>query len=338
MNHRRFVATLILAAALPLSAHAQTKILFNSFIQPAHPINSRILKPWAADIEKATDGRVRMEFPPSSLAAPPQQLDSVSKGIVDMAYQFHGLVSAKVKLPQLAHLPGVNSSAKGSSIALWRTHEKFFKAANEYKDVHVLGLFVFTSGTLFGMKGDIKDVADIKGTRIYALPGVPATVLEAAGGGVVAAPAVRSYEAISSGTVDAFAGYAPSDAAAFKTLQYAKSVTDLPGGLTAPSFVLAINKKKWQSLSPADRDAITKLSGEALASRFGELDIVETRVRADAAAQGVRITPAGDAFTAQMRKLSAPLEQAWIRDAKALQVDGAAALKFYREQAAQSAK
>lgn len=338
MFDRRVIAAMIFAAALPLTAHAQTTVLFNSFIPPTHPINTRVLKGWVADLEKATEGRVKFEVPQASLAAPQQQLDGVQKGVFDMGYMFHGLMENKVKLSPVAHLPGVNSNSKGSSIALWRTYEKYFKAADEYNGVHLLGLFVFYPGTLFGIKTPVNSVADIKGTKIYGLPGVPANVLEAAGGGVVAAPAVRSFEIISGGTVDAFAGYAPADAFAFKTLQYAKHITDLPGGLTAPSFALFINKKKWASLSPADRDAITTLSGESLAERFSAMDAVDNKVRADATAQGVSIKPASEAFAAEVNKLAEPLVQAWLKNAASAGVDGAAALAFYRQQAEQAAK
>jgi TRAP-type C4-dicarboxylate transport system substrate-binding protein len=325
---------LAISAGVPLAATAQTKILFNSFLQPAHPINTQVFTPWAEDVAKATEGRVKIEIPPSSLAAPPQQMDSVSRGVVDMAYQFHGFLENRVKLTQIASLMGVNSSAKGSSVALWQTYEKYFASANEYKDVHVLGLFVFSSGKIFGMKESIDKVSDLKGVKAFGLPGVAATVLEAAGAGVVAAPAVRSYEIIAGGTVDLFAGYSLIDANAFKTLQYAKHIVDLPGGMTAPSFVFFVNKKKWELLSAADREAISKLSGQALSERMAVFDQIEAKIRADAIAQGIQIKNASPAFASEMLKLAAPIEAAWLRDAKALGVDGPAALAFYKQQAA----
>ncbi len=51
-----------------------------------------MMKPWTDEITKATDGRVKFDIPTSSLAAPPQQMDGVVKGVFDMAYQFHGLM------------------------------------------------------------------------------------------------------------------------------------------------------------------------------------------------------------------------------------------------------
>lgn len=338
MTNRRYLilATCVAACAgaMPFAAAAEgTTILLNSFIQPQHAFNTRVLKPWADDVTKATEGRVKFDIPPASLAAPPQQMEAVQKGIVDAAYAFHGFLGERIKLTQIAHLPFINGSAKGSSVALWRTYEKYFAKANEYKDVQLLGLFMFPGGTTFGMKGPIKQVSDLKGTKMYALAGVPAEIMEAAGAGVVAAPAVRSYEMISSGTVDAFAGYAVMDAATFKTLQYAKSVTDVPGSLTAPAFALFVNKKKWASIASKDRDTIVKLSGEALAQRLAVLDEIESKARADAKAGGIDFITADASFVAALKKFAQPLETAWLADAEKLGVDGKAALAYFKQQA-----
>ena len=215
---------------------------------------------------------------------------------------------------------------------------KFFAKADELKDVQVLGMFVALPGPIFSMKGPIDSVAQLKGVKTYAIPGVAAKVMEGTGAGVVAAPAVRSHEIISGGTVDAYAGYSVMDAAAFKTLQYAKHVVDIPGHLTAPAFALFINKKKWESISAKDREAIMKLSGEALSRRFAVYDELESKARADAAAAGISIKAASPAFVADLMKLAAPLEQAWLADAKAAGVDGAAALAFYKAEAQKNAK
>lgn len=338
LTRRSFISVTALASLLPLSARAQTSVLFNSFIQPQHPVNTRVFKPWADEFANVTDGRVKVEIAPASLAAPPQQLDGVMKGVFDMAYQFHGFLAPRIKLTQLAMLPGVNTTARGSSIALWRTYEKYFQAADEFKDVQLLGLFAFQPATIFSVKGPINGIRDLKGLKIFAVPGAPAKLMEAAGAAVVAAPAVRSYEIISSGTVDAFCGYTVNDAAAFKTLQYAKHITDVPGGLTATAFALFINKKKWQSIRPADRDAIMRLAGEALARRMGELDVLEAKVRAEAANSGVQIKPASEAFAGDMLRLAEPLVNGWLDDAKSLGVDGRAALAYYKQQAAENAR
>ncbi|WP_439114194.1 TRAP transporter substrate-binding protein [Hydrogenophaga sp.] len=334
MIFRRTLCATALLMALPIGAMAQSSnLLLNSFLAPQHPVTNMVIKPWAEKIGQVTEGRVKVDVAPSSLAAPNQQMASVNKGVFDIAYQFHGLMAEQVKLNQIAHLPFVNSTAKGSSVALWRTYQKHFVKANELGSVHVLAMFVLPPGVMYGMKGSIDGVDKLKGRKIYALPGVPAELLEAAGAGVVAAPAARSHEIVSGKTVDAFVGYSVSDANGLKTLSYATDVTDLPGNLTAPSFVLFINKKRWDALSEKDRKAIESISGEAFAQNMKMYDDLEAKIRADAAAKGIKFHMASESFQKDLRALAAPITEEWLKDAQKAGVNGPQALDFYRTQA-----
>lgn len=335
MIFRRTLCASALLMALPLGAMAQnTSLLLNSFLAPQHPVTNMVIKPWAEKIGQVTEGRVKVDVAPSSLAAPNQQMASVNKGVFDIAYQFHGLIAEQVKLNQIAHLPFVNSTSKGSSVALWRTYQKHFAKANELGDVHVLAMFVLPPGVMFGMNGPLDGMNKLKGRKIYALPGVPAELLEAAGAGVVAAPAARSYEIVSGKTVDAFVGYSVSDANGLKTLSYVTDVTDLPGNLTAPSFVLFINKKRWDALSEKDRKAVESISGEAFAQNMKMYDDLEAKIRSEAAAKGIKFHMANDSFQKDLRALAAPITQDWLKDAQKAGVNGPEALEFYRTQAA----
>jgi TRAP-type C4-dicarboxylate transport system substrate-binding protein len=332
----RFTHVLIATAAtamLSAGVNAQTTLLLNSFLAPQHPVTRVVIKPWAEKVTAATEGRVKIDLAPNSLAAPPQQVASVTKGVFDIAYQFHGLMAEQVKLNQVAHLPFVNTTSRGSSMALWRTYERYFSKANELADVQVLAMFVLPPGVSYGMDKPVLSLADLKGQKVYGLPGVPAKVLEAAGAGVVAAPAARSYEIISGKTVDAFVGYSVSDADGLKTLPYAKHVTDVPGNLTAPSFVLFMSKKRWDALPAKDREVIRSLSGEAFARNMAIYDELETKARTAAAASGIKFHQASNAFTQDLRKLASPLTEAWLADASKLGVNGKEALEFYIAQA-----
>jgi len=329
----RKLSVLAMCAVFSASVQAQeTKILFNSFIQPNHPFNTHMLRPWLEDVTKATGGRVKFEVPPTSIAAPQQQYDSTVKGVMDAAYMYHGFLTDRVKLSQVAQLPWGSTNPVSNSRALWETYEKFFIKANEYKDVHLLSLFVILPGPIFGMKEPILSIKDLKGTKIFGVPGVAARILELCGAAVVAVPSVRSYEVISAGTVDAFAGYSAMDAQAFHTLGYAKSIIDLPGALTASSFAMFINKTKWQSIPQQDRDVITKMAGANFAKYLAPYIDFEAKARMEAANNGVKIFKASDEFVADLKKIADPVEQGWLDDARKLGVDGKAALSFYREE------
>lgn len=334
---------LALGAALTLSATGATSqttnLVFNSFVQPKHPLNVLVLLPWAADVEKATQGRVKITIPPTTAAPPPQVMDATQKGIVDGGYVFNAFVANQLKLPQIGHLPWGNGPTEAMSVALWRTHQKFFAKADEYKNVQVVGLFLLPQGEIYSMKGPLTSVKDFAGIKIWALPGTAARTMQALKAGVVATPAVRSHETISAGTVDAFAGTSVSDNRAFNTLQYAKSITQLPGGLNSPSFSMFFNKGKWAALKPEDREAITKLTGEHFARRFAAIDKAEREAVTEATDKlKIQLIKASPEFVADLRKATSFLEEEWIAEAKKLGVDGEAALKFYRDTVAAGGK
>jgi TRAP-type C4-dicarboxylate transport system substrate-binding protein len=255
------------------------------------------------------------------------------RGIFDIAYQFHGLVADTVKLNQIAKLPFVNTTARGSSVSLWRTYNQYFVRANELAQVQVLALFVLPPGVLFGMDRPIQSIADLRGRRVFSIPGVPARFVEATGAGVVAVPAARSHEIISGGTVDAFASYSVSDAYALRTLPFARHVTDLPGGMTAPSFALIVNQRRWQALPSRDRDIILSLSGEVFARQMAVYDELEARARSVAVTNGIQFHQATDAFVQDLRRLATPLKDSWLADATNLGVNGREAMDFYVAQA-----
>ncbi|MDE1950093.1 MAG: TRAP transporter substrate-binding protein DctP [Burkholderiales bacterium] len=336
-RRRRCRRGLFLAAALfvlAAGAQAATTLVINAFLPPTDPFNVGVVKPWAADIEKATAGRVRIQFPPTSLAAPDQLWNSVRNSIVDGAYFFNGTVQGQLKLVQMAHLPFTSTSARANSIALWRTYEKFFAAADEYKDVHLLALVVLPSSRLYSLKQPLESTRDLQGHKVWALPGVPAKVMELAKAGVVSTPAAKMSEIVAGGTVDAFVGIPDMYAEGFKVIRYAKSATTIPGGIGTASFSLVINKQKWDSLPKADRDIITKLSGEAFAARTGALDEADAAAHQRALDHGLAYRAAAPAFVDEIRRIAAPIEQSWLADAQSRHVDGRAALDFYIAQSA----
>jgi TRAP-type C4-dicarboxylate transport system substrate-binding protein len=327
-----------LLLAFSATASATTSLVVSAFLPPQHLFNVVVMKPWAAEVERATEGRVRIVYPPTSVGSPQQQWDVVRKRIVDGAYIFNGLIQNRVSLPQLAHLPLGSTTATGMSVALWRTYEKYFKPADEYKDVHLLALVVFPAGEIYSLKRPITSRQSMHGMKLWALPGVAANLMDRAGAGVVATPAAKMSELVAGGTVDGFVGIPDMDAGRFNVVRYARSETVVPGGITAPSFSLFVNKTVWQSISEADRKAITALSGEAFARRMRVIDEANGQARADAVAKGLKVVEASVAFLGELSELAKPMEEQWLAGAARREVDGKAALHFYRDQARQEAQ
>ena len=77
-------AGLIAATAFSSLSSAQTVLRFSNWLPPTHPITTQILQHWAADIEKNSDGRIKIQFLPA-LGKPPAHFDLVRDGVVELS-------------------------------------------------------------------------------------------------------------------------------------------------------------------------------------------------------------------------------------------------------------
>jgi TRAP-type C4-dicarboxylate transport system substrate-binding protein len=90
-----------------------------------------------------------------------------------------------------------------------------------------------------------------------------------------------------------------------------------------------MNEDKWNSLSKQDQDAISSVSGEALARLAGRSWDAADKVGIEALkGANVTVIEASPEFVADVRKRTEPLVQEWIKSANAKGVDGA---KVYAE-------
>ena len=99
--------------------------------------------------------------------------------------------------------------------------------------------------------------------------------------------------------------------------------TYVPGGLYNVSFAMIASPKKWAQISPSDRDLIAKLSGQALARRFGQAwDAADTRGQKAVADTSIQIVNADPQLVADIKARTAGLEKDWIDKVKAKGADG----------------
>jgi TRAP-type C4-dicarboxylate transport system substrate-binding protein len=334
MSRRHIGRTAAIAAIClaPVAAHAQTKIVFNSFAPPTFVINQGMIDVWAKNVERVTEGRVKVEIPATTLAPPQQQWEMVTQGVADGTYIFNAFARKRLLLPQIAHLPFGTPSAVAQGVALWRTYKKFFEAANEYEGVVLLGFFGSPAGHLWSMDNGrlIATVNDLKGVKTWSLPGDQARALEKLGAVIVSGPAVRSYEIISKGIVSGYGSHSFDSAYSFNVAQFATSITEIPGGMGAAAFSVFMNKDKWNAIPKRDRDLIMSVSGEELAKLGSVWDNREREARERMQREGkVKMTMASGALTADLKKSWSFLEDEWVANAATRKVDGRAALKHY---------
>jgi len=331
----RFLAACASAVLLglgPVAASAQTTLTMSSWVGPNHLLTKDVLQAWAANVEKATNGRVKFQMLAKHPSAAPGTFDAVRDGLVDVSYVTASYTPARHPLPLLAELPGAGATAEINSVAYSRIHWKYLQAANEYKGVKLLGVWTHGPGQMFTVKKPVTSVADLAGMKIRSGGGISEAAAKALGASPLVKPAPESYEILSSGIADGT--FFPSESIkSFNLDKVVKYATFFPGGFYSSSFGFFMNQEKWDKLSKQDQDAILSVSGEALARLAGKAWDAADKVGLETMkAANVQITEASPAFVADVRRLTAPLAQDWIKSANAKGVDGAKAYAEFHEE------
>jgi len=311
---------------------AQTTLTMSSWVGPSHPLTRDVLGGWAAAVEKATNGRVKLQMLPKAPMAAAGTFDGVRDGLVDVSYVTASYTPARHPLPLLAELPGSGGSAEVNSVAYSRIHWKYLQQANEYKGVKLLGVFTHGPGQMFSVKKPVTSVADLAGMKVRSGGGISEASAKALGASPLVKPAPESYELLSSGVADAT--FFPSESIkSFNLDKVVKHATYFPGGFYSSSFGFFMNEDKWNKLSKQDQDAINTVSGEALARLAGKAWDAADKVGIDALkAAGVAMVDANPAFVADVRKRTEPLISDWVKAANAKGIDGAKVFAEFHEE------
>src|SRR5436190_19083927 len=318
--------TLALLAAAP--AIAQISLTYSSWVPPTHHLTIW-QQNWAAEVEKATGGRVKFNGLPKAPAAAPGTFDAVRDGLVDLSYVTASYTPARHILPLMAELPGAGNTAEINSVAYSRIHWKYFQKVGEYKGVKLLAVWTHGPGQMFTKK-PVNRIDDIKGLKIRTGGGIAEAVANAIGASAFVKPAPESYELLNSGVADGV--FFPFESiASFKLDSVITQATVFPGGMYSSAFGFFMNEDKWNKLSKEDQAIIEKHSYEYAARSNGQSwDAADQKGIEALKKANAKIARAEPAFTAEVRRLSAPIIEDWIKKASAKGVDARAALEEFR--------
>jgi len=326
------VAAAVMGGALSVTpVKAETEILFNRFVPAKHPFNVGMFIPWAKDVERVTNGSVKVKFTEKSLAPPPKQWNMVSKGIADAAMLANNFESGRLKLPNIAQIPFGASLAEKRGLAMWKTHVKYLAKANEYKGMKVLGQWTVSAASFLADKPILK-VADLKNYKIWAINGIPNKMMKSLGAVVVAVPGVKMFNVVSKGIVKgSVTSHYPL--MTFKLMPYITNITDIPGGFQSNNFSFLFSLKKWNGLSAAEKKAINGISGDKIAINAGKrVDFLNNKAKGLALKKGIKFHTASPDFVKQIRSTTQFVIDDWLKVAASKGVDGKAALDYFKSQ------
>lgn len=314
---------LAVAPAGPAAAQ-DVSLRLHNFNSPKAISNRAFLVPWAKRVGKASGGRIKITiFPAMQLGGKPSDLYGQARdGVVDMIWTLPGYSPGRFPLTEVFELPFVGGTATATSLALNEFYKKWLR--DEYKDTQPLVFHATAPGHIHTTRTPVRRLEDLQGLKIRAFSRNNAKIVKALGAVPVGMPVPKVYEAISRGVVEGT--WVPwTIMRPFRLQEVTKYHTELH--MSSALFVLAMNKKRYESL-PADlRKVIDDHTGMALAREVGKLwQDDELPGRNIALKRGNKIFTLSEAELERWRTATQPVIDAWVEEVTKAGHDGRAML------------
>jgi TRAP-type C4-dicarboxylate transport system substrate-binding protein len=246
------------ALFFPLQVHAKTFKLNYSIFFPAAHGQCQAGMSWAAEVEKRTDGRVKINiFPGGTLTKADQCYEGVVSGISDLGMSVFAYNRGRFPVMEAADLP----LGYPDGITATRAVNDFYQAVRpeELEDVKVLYLHAHGPGLLHTKK-PVRSLEDLSRMKIRST-GLSAKIVKALGGVPVAMPQGDTYESLQKGVVDGTFG--PIEVLkGWRQAEVIDYTTDFrDAGYTACMYVV-MNLNTWNSLPGDIQNIIMEVSEE----------------------------------------------------------------------------
>jgi TRAP-type transport system periplasmic protein len=317
------VAVLLVFGTVP--GNCANSVLSYSIFFPATHAHTILATEWAAEVEKRTNGAVKINmFPGGTLTPPDQCYDGVIKGISDIGMSVNSYTMGRFPLTEALDMPlGYTSGIQATRLS--NAYFEKFKP-KEFDDTKIMFMHAYGPGLVHTSKKRVKVMEDLKGLKIRC-SGTSAKVVRALGATPVAMPQTEVYDALQKGVVDgvlcpieALKGFKLTEVTKYTTLNYGSSYS--------LSFFVAMNKKKWDSLPKDVQETIEKINKEWSDKTGHCWDMIDKEAKELGLSRGhefIALSTEEDARWAQAVK---PIMAEYVTAAKAKNLPGEEALNF----------
>lgn len=317
-------------ACAAMSAQAQTVTLkVHHFLNATTVQHTKMLRGWCDDIAKDSGNKLQCNiFPSMQLGGTqPQLFEQARTGVADVVWTLPSSNAGRFPKMEVFELPFMMSNAEATSAAAWDYYDKH--ARDEFKDVKVVAMHVHGPGVIFSAKKPIHTMADVKGMKLRAPTRMVSKLIASIGGVPVGMPVPGIPDALSKGVLDgAVTTYEVSPS--IKLNELTKYVTETDRnqpGLYTTLFVVAMNKAKYESLSPDLQKVIDKHSGRDTSVWMGKIlgdNDVPGKEKFIAAKNSVTVISAAE--LENWKRASGEIDDQWAADISKKGVDGKALL------------
>jgi TRAP-type C4-dicarboxylate transport system substrate-binding protein len=304
----------------PERTYANVELNWCHFMSPMHPFHVNIMVPFAEEVEKQTEGRVKIfVYPANELAAADKNYDAVLSGIIDIGLVLPAYTPGLFPLTSILEFPFMFTSPEQSNLTaaeLFRTNPVV--RDTEYKDVEVLWWGTTDLGH-FLLQKPVSSLSELNGMKLRSPSTVGNDVLTALGAVPVTLPVSDTYDAIDRGIVDGTL----LPISTLNSFNLAEVVSDiLEMNMYATPLHMVMNKASWNKISPADQKIMRDLLDE-FPKKAGDLYGHDTTTGYErAATDGIGIHKLSPEELEKFKEAVEPLVKQWLDDMEAKGLPG----------------
>jgi TRAP-type C4-dicarboxylate transport system substrate-binding protein len=321
------------APALSGLAQQTVTLKFHTFMAPTSNVWLNMHKAWMDKVQKDSNGRIRFEaYPAMQLGGTPVQLyDQARDGVVDISWTLPGNTAGRFPRTEVFELPFIMTNAEATSKAFWEYIQTM--APDEYKDTQVIALQCHGPGVIHTAEKAVKSVADMRGLKMRAPTRQVTKLLGSLGATPVGMPLPQIPDSLSKGTIQGCVipwEVVPS-VKVHELTKYHAEFDPAGGSLYTTTFVMAMNKARYNSLPPDLKKVIDANSGMATSAWLGKVqqngDIAGRKAAVE---RGNNIFTVSAAEAQEFRRRSRAIEVEWVEDMNKRGFDGRKLLETAR--------
>jgi TRAP-type C4-dicarboxylate transport system substrate-binding protein len=318
------------------AAQAQDKVITLNYahFMPIATKQAQLAEQWCREVEKRTNGRVKITFyPAGTLATAPLIYDAVVKGIADVGWSFLSYSRGRFPLTEVIDLP---LGYKSGYTATKMTNEYYRKfKPKELDDAKVMYLHAHGPGILHTKK-PVNKLEDLKGMKIRST-GLSAKIAQSLGGAPVGMPIAEAYDALRTGVVEGILmpveglqQWKFADLTRYTTENYSAAYTT--GGFCI------MNKAKWDALPPDIQTIIAKINEEWIEKTGRLWDQMDKDGKTYAVEKGIKFITLSEAENNRWAAKVKPILEEYVKVMKEKNLSGEEVLKFCKEYLAKNQK
>jgi TRAP-type C4-dicarboxylate transport system substrate-binding protein len=324
------------------AAQAQITLKLHHLLGPKAPAHTKMLVPWAHDVEKASGGKVKIEiYPAMSLGGkPPELINQVRDGVVDIVWTVNGYTPGLFPRSEVFELPFVHTNNATATNLAMRDMFNNGAIADDFKSVKVMFLHVHAGQGIQMAEKLVRKPDDLKGLKMRIPTRTGAWIIESLGAAAVSMPVPALPQALSKKVVDG--ALIPWEIIPPLKLQdVTKYQIEGPNHVRfgTTTFQVSMNKDTWAKLPPDVQKAFNENNGEARVRAVGKVwtdsEVGGLAVAMKAGNKHIVLTEAElDLFKAKLD----PVVQRWVDEVKGKGIDGQALVDQARKLIAKYSK